>query len=72
MLQFGDGEERVGACLALLRLDREVIRKRGGATRHLERLELVFNIEGDNPGPTSEADIANSRLGWGSQFEEGC
>ena len=48
VLQFGDSEERVGARLALLCLDREVIRKRGGAIRHLERSELAFNIEGDN------------------------
>ena len=72
MLQFGGGEERVGTHVALLCLDREIIRQRGGASRHLERSELAFNIEGDNPGPTSEADIANSRWDWGSRFEDGC
>ena len=71
MLQFTDGEEGVGVGLTFLRLDRQVIRERGGASRHLERLELTFNIEGDNPGPT-EADIVSNRWGWESQFEEGC
>ena len=71
MLQFGGGEEGIGVRLALLHLDREVIRKRGGMTRHLERLKLAFNIEGDNPGPTLVADIVNSRRGWRNQFQEG-
>jgi hypothetical protein len=62
-LKFADGEEGVRDRLAFLHLDRIVIRERGGASRHLERSELAFNIEGDNPGPTSEADIVNSRRG---------
>ena len=63
VLQFGDGEEGVGTGVALLHLDRVERRRRGGASRHLERSELAFNIKGDNPGPTSEADIVSSR--WG-------
>jgi hypothetical protein len=62
-LQFADGEECVGDLVADLCLDRIVIRERGGVSRHLKRLELAFNIKGDNPGPTSEADIVNSRRG---------
>jgi hypothetical protein len=62
-LQFRNQEEGVGDLVADLCLDRVVIRERGGTSKHLERLELAFNIEGDNPGPTSEADIVCSR--WG-------
>jgi hypothetical protein len=58
-----NGEEGIRDHLAFLHLDRIVIRERGGASRHLERSELAFNIKGDNPGPTSEADIINSRRG---------
>ena len=72
MLQFTDGEEGVGAGIAFLRLDREEIRHRRGVNRHLERSELTFSIEGDNPGPTSEADIVNNKWGWGNHFEERC
>jgi hypothetical protein len=62
-LQLADGEEGIRDLVALFCLDRIVLRERRGASRHLERLELAFNIKGDNPGPTSEADIANSK--WG-------
>jgi hypothetical protein len=64
-LQLADGEEGIGDLVALLHLDRIVLRERRGASRHLERSELAFNIEGDNPGPTSEADIICNRWGWG-------
>jgi hypothetical protein len=63
LLQLADGEEGVGDLITLLCLDRVIIRERGRASRQLKRLELAFNIEGDNPGPTSEADIINNR--WG-------
>ena len=72
MLQFTDGEEGVRTGVAFFSLDREERRRRGGANRHLERSELAFNIEGDNPGPTSEADIVSSRWDFESRFEEGC
>jgi hypothetical protein len=62
-LQLADGEEGIGDLVTLLHLDRIVFRERRGVSRHLERLELAFNIKGDNPGPTSEADIVNSRRG---------
>jgi hypothetical protein len=62
-LQLADGKEGIGDFVALLPLDRIVLKKRRGASRHLERSELAFNIEGDNPGPTSEADITNSKRG---------
>jgi hypothetical protein len=62
-------EEGVGDLVSLLRLDRVVIRERGGASRQLERSELAFNNKGDNPGPTSEADIANSKWDWESWSE---
>jgi hypothetical protein len=62
-LQLADGEEGIGDLVTLLHLDRIVLRGRRGANRHLERSELAFNIKGDNPGPTSEADIVSSRRG---------
>jgi hypothetical protein len=62
-LQLADGEECVGDLVTDLSLDRIVVRERRGVSRHLKRSELAFNIEGDNPGPTSEADIINSRGG---------
>ena len=42
VLQLADGEESIGNLITLLCLDREVIRQRGGVSRHLERLELAF------------------------------
>jgi hypothetical protein len=62
-LQLADGEECIGDLVADLRLDRIVVRERRGASRHLERSELAFNIKGDNPGPASEADTVNNRRG---------
>jgi hypothetical protein len=62
-LQFADREECVRNLVTDLHLDRIVIRERGGASRHLKRSELAFNIKGDNPGPTSEADIVDNRGG---------
>jgi hypothetical protein len=62
-LQLADREECVRGLIADLRLDRIVLGERGGTSRLLERSELAFNNEGDNPGPTSEADIADSRRG---------
>jgi hypothetical protein len=60
-LQLTDRKECIGDLVADLRLDRIVVRERRGASRYLKRSELAFNIEGDNPGPTSEADITDSR-----------
>jgi hypothetical protein len=60
-LQFADGQEAIGDLVTLLCLDGIVLRERRGASRHLERLELAFNIKGDNPGPTSEADIVDNK-----------
>jgi hypothetical protein len=71
-LQLANGEEGVGDLITLLCLDGIVVRKRRGANRHLERLELAFNVEGDNPGPTSEADIVCNRRGWENLIGEGC
>jgi hypothetical protein len=62
-LQFTDGEECIGDLVRLFHLDRIVLRERRGASRHLERSELAFNIEGDNPEPTLEADIVCSKQG---------
>ena len=50
--------------LTFLSLNRQVIRERGGASRHLERSELAFNIKRDNP-------IVGSKWDWENRFEEG-
>jgi hypothetical protein len=38
LLQLADGEEGIGDFFTLLRLDRMVIRERGGVSRHLEKV----------------------------------